>query len=36
MDQSDIITVLLTVRISKGEIAPVVDYCLNPHLQAVG
>lgn len=34
--QSDIIAVLLTVGISKGEIAPVVDYCLNPQLQAMG
>lgn len=36
MDQSNIVTVLLTVGIAKGEIALVVDYCLNPHLQAMG
>ena len=34
--QSNIIAVLLTVGISKGEIAPMVDYCLNPQLQAMG
>lgn len=36
VDQGDVIAVLLTVGVSKGEIAPMVDYCLHPQLQAVG
>lgn len=36
MDQGDVIAILLTVGVSKGEIAPMVDYCLHPQLQAVG
>lgn len=36
VDQGDIIAVFLTVGVSKGEIAPVVDYCLHPQLQAMG
>lgn len=34
--QGDIIAVFLTVGISKGEIAPVVDHGLHPQLQALG
>lgn len=36
VDQGNVIAVLLAVGVSKGEIAPVVDYCLHPQLHAMG
>lgn len=36
VDQGNVIAVFLTVGVSKGEVAPVVDYCLHPQLQAMG